>query len=102
LFAMYVTPDKIKNEVITNIPEQFVSKDREEDRKDAEFIVTKYRPATDRQARAAVKTARELIGIEENMTPEQIRDDDKDIENLTLQSPGISPPSPAAAGTGTP
>lgn len=102
LFALYLTPDKLENKVITNIPEQFVMRDREEDRKDAEFLSTKFKPTTDAQLRAATQTIRELTGIEENMTAEEIRKDNDEIDSLTLESPGSQSPSPAATGQGTP
>jgi len=103
LFARYLTPDKIEStDVKTHIPEQFVTRDRDGDRKDAEFLSSKFNPSTDAQLQASSQTIRELTGIEDNMTPDEIMKDNEEIKKLTIGSPGTQPPGQGAAGSSTP
>jgi len=80
LFGAYMEPSKAEFDFVTEIPKEFVSRDREADRMDADFLSVKFVPTTKTQFVTLSKLLRKRAGLEDVMSPDDITTDDKEIE----------------------
>jgi len=77
-FAEYLAIDSYSIDAF--IPEQFVSKSLEEDRLQAQYLSSEFRPQTATQYKAWTKALRDLSGIEGKMSADELTADDIEIE----------------------
>lgn len=80
LFGAYMEPNKEDFDFVTEIPKEFVSRDREADRLDADFLSVKYVPDTKTQFVTLSKLLRKRAGLEDVMSPDEIAADNKEID----------------------
>jgi len=80
VFGKYWGFDDVKTTV--TLPEKWVIQDPAEDREKAKAISLDFTPETERQFVAKKQAERKYFGLEDYMTPEDIQNDDKALEEM--------------------